>query len=165
MTPELFMQWKKKKIVERDANLAEQQAERAKNDRMRCVSSFHSLELYIYAPFYSNWCSSLKPFVKADGSFHLFSSFANHVMLLSLSFAAVASYFCPMLAFLWMMSTHMTSIKESQNLMIMSRRLVFFVFVYISFAFSMEKGMQPLWYQMWYLWYLILTSSFVALTQ
>ncbi|KAK4281437.1 hypothetical protein QN277_012931 [Acacia crassicarpa] len=34
MTPELFMQWKKKKIVERDANLAEQQAERAKNDRM-----------------------------------------------------------------------------------------------------------------------------------
>ncbi|TKY62192.1 Zinc finger CCCH domain-containing protein 11 [Spatholobus suberectus] len=34
MTPELFMQWKKKKIEERDANLAAQQAERAKNDRM-----------------------------------------------------------------------------------------------------------------------------------
>ncbi|XP_015970011.1 zinc finger CCCH domain-containing protein 21 [Arachis duranensis] len=34
MTPELFMQWKKKKIEERDANLALQQAERAKNDRM-----------------------------------------------------------------------------------------------------------------------------------
>ncbi|KAI9086368.1 hypothetical protein K1719_031822 [Acacia pycnantha] len=34
MTPELFMQWKEKKIAERDANLAEQQAERAKNDRM-----------------------------------------------------------------------------------------------------------------------------------
>jgi len=29
------MQWKKKKIEERDANLAAQQAERAKNDRMR----------------------------------------------------------------------------------------------------------------------------------
>ncbi|XP_059463266.1 zinc finger CCCH domain-containing protein 11-like [Corylus avellana] len=34
MTPELFMQWKKKKIAERDAGLAAQQAERAKNDRM-----------------------------------------------------------------------------------------------------------------------------------
>ena len=34
MTPELFMHWKKKKIEERDANLAAQQAERAKNDRM-----------------------------------------------------------------------------------------------------------------------------------
>lgn len=43
MTPELFMQWKQKKIEERDANLAEQQAERAKNDRMRYTPSFHSL--------------------------------------------------------------------------------------------------------------------------
>ncbi|RXH80649.1 hypothetical protein DVH24_004563 [Malus domestica] len=34
MTPELFMQWRKKKIVERDAGLAAQTAERAKNDRM-----------------------------------------------------------------------------------------------------------------------------------
>ncbi|XP_062165746.1 LOW QUALITY PROTEIN: zinc finger CCCH domain-containing protein 11-like [Alnus glutinosa] len=34
MTPELFMQWKKKKIAERHAGLAAQQAERAKNDRM-----------------------------------------------------------------------------------------------------------------------------------
>ncbi|XP_004302836.1 PREDICTED: zinc finger CCCH domain-containing protein 21-like [Fragaria vesca subsp. vesca] len=34
MTPELFMQWKKKKIAERDAGLASQMAERAKNDRM-----------------------------------------------------------------------------------------------------------------------------------
>ncbi|RDX66891.1 Zinc finger CCCH domain-containing protein 11 [Mucuna pruriens] len=34
MTPELFFQWKKKKIDERDANIAAQQAERAKNDRM-----------------------------------------------------------------------------------------------------------------------------------
>ncbi|KAJ7972461.1 zinc finger CCCH domain-containing protein 11-like [Quillaja saponaria] len=34
MTPELFMQWKKKKIEERDAGLAAQMAERAKNDRM-----------------------------------------------------------------------------------------------------------------------------------
>jgi hypothetical protein len=37
MTPELFMQWKKKKLDERDASLAAQQAERAKNDRMRYV--------------------------------------------------------------------------------------------------------------------------------
>lgn len=35
MTPELFMQWKNKKISERDAGLAAQQADRAKNDRMR----------------------------------------------------------------------------------------------------------------------------------
>lgn len=34
MTTELFMQWKKKKIEERNAGLAAQQAERAKNDRM-----------------------------------------------------------------------------------------------------------------------------------
>lgn len=34
MTPELFMQWKKKKMEERNAGLAAQQAERAKNDRM-----------------------------------------------------------------------------------------------------------------------------------
>ncbi|BFG36050.1 hypothetical protein CerSpe_223240 [Prunus speciosa] len=34
MTPELFMQWKKKKMAERDAGLAAQMAERAKNDRM-----------------------------------------------------------------------------------------------------------------------------------
>ncbi|XP_057512518.1 zinc finger CCCH domain-containing protein 11-like isoform X1 [Actinidia eriantha] len=34
MTPELFMQWKKKKMKERDAGLAAQMAERAKNDRM-----------------------------------------------------------------------------------------------------------------------------------
>uniref|UniRef100_A0A5B7AL07 ZC3H15/TMA46 family C-terminal domain-containing protein n=1 Tax=Davidia involucrata TaxID=16924 RepID=A0A5B7AL07_DAVIN len=34
MTLELFMQWKKKKMEERDAGLAAQQAERAKNDRM-----------------------------------------------------------------------------------------------------------------------------------
>ncbi|KAH8485274.1 hypothetical protein H0E87_026896 [Populus deltoides] len=34
MTPELFMQWKKKRMEERDAGLASQRAERAKNDRM-----------------------------------------------------------------------------------------------------------------------------------
>ncbi|XP_022989076.1 zinc finger CCCH domain-containing protein 11-like [Cucurbita maxima] len=34
ITPELFFQWKKKKMDERDAGLAAQQAERAKNDRM-----------------------------------------------------------------------------------------------------------------------------------
>ncbi|KAI6676426.1 hypothetical protein NL676_037222 [Syzygium grande] len=34
MTPDLFMQWKKKKIDEREAGLAAQRAERAKNDRM-----------------------------------------------------------------------------------------------------------------------------------
>ncbi|KAA8518813.1 hypothetical protein F0562_016413 [Nyssa sinensis] len=34
MTAELFMQWKKKKMEERDAGLAAQKAERAKNDRM-----------------------------------------------------------------------------------------------------------------------------------
>ncbi|KAH9703428.1 zinc finger CCCH domain-containing protein 21 [Citrus sinensis] len=34
MTTELFMQWKKKKMEERNAGLAAQQAERAKNDRM-----------------------------------------------------------------------------------------------------------------------------------
>ncbi|XP_022842895.1 zinc finger CCCH domain-containing protein 11-like isoform X3 [Olea europaea var. sylvestris] len=34
MTPELFMQWKKKKVEEREAGLAAQRAERAKNDCM-----------------------------------------------------------------------------------------------------------------------------------
>ncbi|XP_030451288.1 zinc finger CCCH domain-containing protein 11 [Syzygium oleosum] len=34
MTPDLFMQWKMKKIDEREAGLAAQRAERAKNDRM-----------------------------------------------------------------------------------------------------------------------------------
>ncbi|XP_021289984.1 zinc finger CCCH domain-containing protein 11-like [Herrania umbratica] len=34
MTPELFMEWKKKKIAERDESLAAQKAERAKSDRM-----------------------------------------------------------------------------------------------------------------------------------
>ncbi|KAG5382572.1 hypothetical protein IGI04_034042 [Brassica rapa subsp. trilocularis] len=34
MTPALFMEWKRKKIAERDAGLAASQAERAKNDRM-----------------------------------------------------------------------------------------------------------------------------------
>ncbi|KAL5740935.1 hypothetical protein ACOSP7_029804 [Xanthoceras sorbifolium] len=34
MTPELFMEWKKKKMAERDAGLAALRAERAKNDRM-----------------------------------------------------------------------------------------------------------------------------------
>ncbi|CAI0472456.1 unnamed protein product [Linum tenue] len=35
MTPDLFMQWKKKKMDERDASLDALRAERAKNDRMR----------------------------------------------------------------------------------------------------------------------------------
>ena len=43
MTPELFMQWKKKKIAERDAGLAAQQAERAKNDCMRYTLSLSLL--------------------------------------------------------------------------------------------------------------------------
>ncbi|KAL0426379.1 UNVERIFIED_CONTAM: Zinc finger CCCH domain-containing protein 11 [Sesamum latifolium] len=34
MTPELFMQWKTRKMEEREASLAAQRAERAKNDRM-----------------------------------------------------------------------------------------------------------------------------------
>lgn len=36
MTTELFMQWKQKKLDEREAGLASLRAERAKNDRMRC---------------------------------------------------------------------------------------------------------------------------------
>ena len=35
MTPELFMQWKKKTMDEREAGLAAQRADRAKHDRMR----------------------------------------------------------------------------------------------------------------------------------
>lgn len=35
MTTELFMQWKQKKVEEREAGLAAQRAERAKHDRMR----------------------------------------------------------------------------------------------------------------------------------
>lgn len=47
MTTELFMQWKKKKMAEREAGLAAEMAERAKNDRMRCV----------LFPTFSNLCS------------------------------------------------------------------------------------------------------------
>lgn len=43
MTPELFFQWKKKKMEERDANMAAQQAERAKNDRMRYIHHLFSI--------------------------------------------------------------------------------------------------------------------------
>lgn len=46
MTTELFLEWKRKKVEERDAGLAAQRAERAKNDRMRFVSSYN----YIFAP-------------------------------------------------------------------------------------------------------------------
>ncbi|KAJ7977024.1 Zinc finger CCCH domain-containing protein 11 [Quillaja saponaria] len=42
MTPELFFQWKKKKMEERDAGLAAQMAERAKNDRMSGCELFLS---------------------------------------------------------------------------------------------------------------------------
>ncbi|KAH1195182.1 Zinc finger CCCH domain-containing protein 11 [Glycine max] len=42
MTPELFMQWKKKKMEEREANLGAQQAERAKNVRMRYAILLHN---------------------------------------------------------------------------------------------------------------------------
>lgn len=50
MTPELFMQWRKKKIEERDASLAEQQAERAKNDRMRYIH-FHTPSVCMHPDF------------------------------------------------------------------------------------------------------------------
>lgn len=40
MTPDLFFQWKNKKIEEREAGLAAQRADRAKNDRMRCHSLY-----------------------------------------------------------------------------------------------------------------------------
>jgi len=45
MTPALFMEWKRKKIAERDAGLAASQAERAKNDRMRLKSTISSFLL------------------------------------------------------------------------------------------------------------------------
>ncbi|KAK6126042.1 hypothetical protein DH2020_040156 [Rehmannia glutinosa] len=41
MTPELFMQWKQKKMEEKEAGLAAQRAERAKNDRMRQAGGIH----------------------------------------------------------------------------------------------------------------------------
>lgn len=50
MTPELFMQWKKKKIEERDAGLAAERADRAKNDRMRF---HHFLSSLFSNPFHS----------------------------------------------------------------------------------------------------------------
>ena len=51
MTPELFFQWKKKKMDERDAGLAAKRAERAKNDRMRYflgIFPFRFLTFYYY---------------------------------------------------------------------------------------------------------------------
>lgn len=41
------MQWKKKKIAERDAGLASQMAERAKNDRMRCFPSLSQIPILL----------------------------------------------------------------------------------------------------------------------
>lgn len=39
MTTTLFEEWKRKKMMEKEAQLAAKQAERAKNDRMRyCIS-------------------------------------------------------------------------------------------------------------------------------
>lgn len=43
MTSELFFEWKKKKIEEREASLSAMQAERAKNDRMRYVTMLFPL--------------------------------------------------------------------------------------------------------------------------
>lgn len=40
MTTDLFMDWKKMKMDEKEAGLAAQRAERAKNDRMRFVCFF-----------------------------------------------------------------------------------------------------------------------------
>ncbi|KAL0308122.1 UNVERIFIED_CONTAM: Zinc finger CCCH domain-containing protein 11 [Sesamum calycinum] len=47
MTPELFMQWKTRKMEEREASLAAQRAERAKNDRMRHVHFCEYLKSYL----------------------------------------------------------------------------------------------------------------------
>lgn len=55
----------------------------------------------------------------------------NHVIFFSPPFAVVVSYFCRMLACLWMMLRHMTSTKENQNLMILNRRLVFSSSMYV----------------------------------
>lgn len=46
------MEWKKKKMEEREANLAKQRADRAKNDRMR----YHSLHSFFLLT--NNMCSS-----------------------------------------------------------------------------------------------------------
>lgn len=54
MTPELFMQWKKKKIEERDAGLAAQRAERAKNDQMRYIFPYVTVQVFTHT-----WPSSL----------------------------------------------------------------------------------------------------------
>lgn len=50
MTTELFLQWKKRKIEEKEAGLDAQRAERAKNDRMRylfpiCCFQLNDLQL------------------------------------------------------------------------------------------------------------------------
>lgn len=52
MTTELFMQWRKKKTEEKEAGLAAQRAERAKNDRMR-LCSFYAFHFCIYPPFHA----------------------------------------------------------------------------------------------------------------
>lgn len=51
MTTELFLEWKRKKVEERDAGLAAQRAERAKNDRMRFVSSYNYILPLCYSLF------------------------------------------------------------------------------------------------------------------
>ncbi|CAN1304563.1 Zinc finger CCCH domain-containing protein 11 [Linum perenne] len=46
MTPDLFMQWKKKQKDEKDASLDALRADRAKNDRMRYSTDFHLIPTY-----------------------------------------------------------------------------------------------------------------------
>ncbi|MBA0809615.1 hypothetical protein Gohar_025254, partial [Gossypium harknessii] len=77
MTPELFMEWKKKKIAERDESLAAQRAERAKNDSMR--HDFHLLlECFAHVSYFfqSNFLNLLF-FVLGGSGRELFMSDAS----------------------------------------------------------------------------------------
>lgn len=106
MTPELFMQWKKKKIEERDAGLAAQMAERAKNDRMRYLSLF-SLHQCLYVLINGCLCSISACFVYM---------YLNHFC-----FAVGVSFSSRTLACLWMMWRPMTNTKQ-KNQMLLERR-------------------------------------------
>lgn len=71
MTTDLFMQWRKKKTEEKEAGLAVQRAERAKNDRMR-FCSFHGLHFvcifFVLCCWLNFFCISGRELFLADAS-------------------------------------------------------------------------------------------------
>lgn len=112
ITTEIFNQWKKKKLDEKEAGLALSRAERAKNDRMR------------YFVIYD--------YVNGTMKTHLLGTLLNILILLSV--VVVASCFWQMLVCLWTTQKHMRSTKE-KILKLLKRRYSFIALVVVLFYY------------------------------